>query len=158
MVRFCYHQVSDKSNENTVLTVLILRLIRARKTSMGTYMSLFSGISPQMLAARVAYMAQVSTARLSQLPHLVLHSLTLADIAGRGLTKSHNNCVCISRGRPEAVLFMLKYGRGFASLFFFFFPLLYAILNHKSSLIRWRAIFFNCPQKYRSSLWYDGCE
>ena len=68
-----------------------------------------------MLAARVAYMAQVSTARLSQLPHLVLHSLTLADIAGRALTKSHNNCVCTSRGRPEAVLFMLKYGRGFAS-------------------------------------------
>ena len=73
-----------------------------------------------MLAARVAYMAQVSTARLSQLPHLVLHSLTLADIAGRALTKSHNNCVCTSRGRPEAILIMLEYRRSFASPFFLF--------------------------------------
>ena len=121
LVRFCYHQFTDKSNENTVLTGLILRLIRARKTYMSTYMSLFSGISPQMLAARVAYTAQVSVARLSQLPHLVLHSLALADMAGRALTKTHKNCVCTSRGRPEAVLFMLKYGRGFASPFFLLF-------------------------------------
>ena len=87
---------------------------------MGTYMSLFSGISPQRLAARVAYTAQVSVARLSQLPHLVLHSLALADMAGRALTKSHNNCVCTSRGRPEAILIMLEYRRSFASPFFLF--------------------------------------
>ena len=57
---------------------------------MRTYMSLFSGISPQRSAARAAFMAQVSVARLGHLPHLVPHSLALADIAGRALTKSHN--------------------------------------------------------------------
>ena len=75
------------ATELAVLTGLILPFIEVSETYMRTYMSLFSGISPLRLTARVAYTAQVSVARLGQLPHLVPHSLALADMAGRALTK-----------------------------------------------------------------------
>ena len=91
---------------------------------LGTYGHIcakFLGISPLRLTARVAYTAQVSVARLGQLPHLVPHSLALADMAGRALTKSPNNWVGTSRGRPEATPIMLKNGFGFASPFFALF-------------------------------------
>ena len=87
---------------------------------LGTYgyiCAKFPGISPPRFAARAAYSTQVSVARLGQLPHLVPHSLALADMAGRALTKSHNSWVGTSRGRPEATPIMLKNGFGFASPF-----------------------------------------
>ena len=105
------------ATELAVLTGLILPFIEVSETYMGTYMSLFSGISPHRPAARAAYTAQVSVARLGHLPHLVPHSLALADMAGRALTKSPNNWVGTSRGRPEATPVMLKNGFGFASPF-----------------------------------------
>ena len=99
------------------------------ETYMGPYMSLFSVISPQRSAARAAYMAQVSVARLGQLPHLVPHSLALADMAVRALIKSHNNWVGTSRGRPEAIFLHICCGFGFASPFFaLFFPSLSPLL------------------------------
>ena len=88
------------------------------ETYMGSYMSLISSISPQRSAARAAYTAQVSVARLGQLPHLVPHSLALADMAGRALTKKPNNWVGTSRGRPETTPIKQKNGFGFASPFF----------------------------------------
>ena len=111
------HQVTDKASESSVLTGLILPFIEASETYMGTYMSLFSGTSPHRSTARAAYTAQVSVARLGQLPHLVPHSLALADMAGRALTKSTPTGSGTSRGRPEATPIMLKNGFGFASPF-----------------------------------------
>ena len=107
--------------ELAVLTGLIRPFIEVSETYMGPYMSLISSTSPQRSATREAYTAQVSVARLGQLPHLVPHSLALADIAGRALTKSHNSWVGTSRGQPEAILLHICCGFGFASPFFALF-------------------------------------
>ena len=146
------------ATESAVLTELIWPLLWAQETYMSTYMSLFSGISPQRFAVRAAYTAQVSVAKLGQLPHLVPHSLALADLAGRALTKSHNSWVGTSRGRPEITPIKSKNGFGFASPFFSSLVLSFIPLLPLYSNKRWRMITLNLLRKHRSSLFYDGCE
>ena len=101
LIRFCYHQATDKTTKSSVLTGLIRPFLWARETYKSSYMSLFSGTSPHRPAARATYTAQVSVARLGQLPHLVPHSLALADMAGRALNNKPNYWAGTSRGRPE---------------------------------------------------------
>ena len=125
LIRFA----TNKATELAVLTGLIRPLIEASETYMGPYMSLISSTSPQRSAARAAHTAQVSVARLGHLPHLVPHSLALADMAGRALTKSTPTGSSISRSRPEAIFLHICCGFGFASPFFaLFFPSLSPLL------------------------------
>ena len=146
------------ATELAVLTELIWPLLWARETYMGSYMSLFSGISSQRSAARAAHTAQVSVARLGHLPHLLPHSLALADMAGRALTKNTPTGSSISRSRPEAIFLHICCGFGFASPFFaLFLPSLSPLLPLCSNK-RWRMIPSNLLRKHRSSLFYDGCE
>ena len=158
LVRLQAHQATNKTTKRSVLTELIWPLLWVQETYMGAYMSLFSGISPHRLAVRAAYTAQVSVAKLGQLPHLVPHSLALADLAGRALTKSHNSWVGTSRGRPEATPILSKNGFGFASPFFPSLVLSFIPLLPLYSNKRWRMITLNLLRKHRSSLFYDGCE